>query len=193
MFKNKIVTTGLAGMLAMSLGLAACGNNNASTTTTEPAAENTTTAPAATNATANANATADTNATAATERPLYWEGKLADGSDVGYMQSDDEKEALLSITNGDDIENAKVWSGTLGNDTDGMAMITNEETGETIKFSVIDFDEATTTMTIDIEGYGEVDLKGVTEAEFEQQFEAYLTTMLESADMNATVDMNVTE
>ena len=68
MFKRKIVTAGMAGMLAMTLGLAACANNAApqetEATKTETTANDTAAADATTTDTAKTDATTDTAKTA---------------------------------------------------------------------------------------------------------------------------------
>lgn len=177
MLKNKIAAAGMAGMLAMSLGLAACGGNNsaASATSAEAtSAEATSAAADATSAAADSAAvdsaatTSAADATADSSAALYWEGTLADGSEVTYSE-DVELDTTTLLINSADLTDIKMWIGPAAADGDKFT-ITDMTSNETISFA---FGEAAAdgTLTMNIDGYGEVQLKGVTQAEFDAQLQ----------------------
>ena len=64
-----------------------------------------------------------------------------------------------------DLSSATAWIGAYTVTGDGMVTITDAETKQNINFTIVDVTPRTS-MTLDIEGYGEVQLKSVTEADF---------------------------
>lgn len=179
MLKNKIAAAGMAGMLAMSLGLVACGGNNsaASATSAEATSAEATSAAADATSAAADSAAVDSAAAAATtsaadaaaaEAPVYWEGTLADGSEVTYSE-DIDLDVTTLIINSADLSDIKMWVGPATADGDKFT-ITDTGTNETISFTIADV-AADGTLTLNIDGYGEVQLKGVTQAEFDAQLQ----------------------
>ena len=148
MLKNKIVTLGLAGVLAMS-GLAACGNQ--ATTTSEPAKTE--------------SAKTETSSTDVTGNTVvYWEGKLADGQEVAYMDDAANKAGTLSIMKSD-ASDGKAWSGKYTT-SDTKVTLKDDLTGDVVTFTVLSASDDTSTFKINIEGYGEATMKPVTADEF---------------------------
>lgn len=184
MLKNKIAAAGMAGMLAMSLGLVACGGSNS------PAAEESTveesTSATSTEATGSEELGVD-DITAEAQAELeslgdtltntaYWEGTLEDGSVVDYFEDVTTEKGALSIAPADGSD-AKVWGGTVAGVEDGDAIkctITNEESGETINYTMLGSTAGNLdTIDMDIEGYGQVTLHSVTVDEFNEKLEGF--------------------
>ena len=163
MFKNKIVTFGLAGMLSMSLGLAACGSQSAST---QQSSSDTAT-------TENATKVNDAN------KILYWEGKASDGQDVCYMHNDETSAATLAITK-PDASDGKYWSGKAAQ-KDSAVTITDDKSKETVTLTVVDAPADFSSLKVNIDGYGEVDMKPTTQAEFDKEIEEVATSVTAAA------------
>lgn len=176
MLKNKIAAAGMAGMLAMSLGLAACGGNNsaASATSAEAtSAEATSAAADATSAAADSAATTSAaDATAAADSAVYYEGTLADGSEVTYAE-DVELQTTTLMINSADLSDIKMWIGTAAADGEKFT-ITDMTSNETISYTIDEVSADASAVTLTIDGYGQVQLKGVTQAEYDAQLQEAL-------------------
>ena len=90
--------------------------------------------------------------------------------DVYYMDNTVKGTAAISIA-APDFSGALVWAGPYTLDETGMVTIVDEETAQTVTFSVTAVSD--TSCTINIEGYGEVELKPVTVAEFKAYAEKF--------------------
>ncbi len=165
MFKNKIVAVGLASMLAMPFGLVACGGQSA----------------AGSQSAASAASTASTASAASTQADstiIFWQGTLSDGQSVFYCENEKESTALLAIAKAD-ASDGKAWTGkcTL---TDNVVTITDETEGE-IKLTVVDTTPDFSALKINIDGYGEVELKPTTQGEFSKEVENYVSAAATAA------------
>lgn len=188
MLKNKIAAAGMAGMLAMSLGLVACGGNNSAASAASTAeAASTEAATTATESTAEASSADSAAATELAQAALYYEGTLADGALV-TLSEDTESGINTLIITAADLSDIKIWAGTSSTDSEGKATITDAESNETISYTISSVDAEGATIVID--GYGEVALKGVTEAEFEKQLDEadQLLEQLDGAISEAAAD-----
>ena len=92
---------------------------------------------------------------------MYWEGTLADGQTVTYVDDANSKEAVIAIIKSGDESNAKGWAGKV-TVTDGKSTITDNESKETITYAVVSGGADSSSMKLSIDGYGEVELKPVT-------------------------------
>ena len=172
MFKNKIAIVAIAGMLAMCFGLAACGGNNASSSS----AASTSTA---SSSSATASSSSSSSSSAASTEVVYWSGALADGSTVSYMDDAATAQGALSIIK-DDLSDGAVWMGAYTVTGDGMVTITDADTKKNISFTIVDVTPKVS-MTMDIDGYGEVVVKAVTAADFEALAEEIANTATAAA------------
>ena len=145
MLKNKIVAVGLTGVLTMSFGLAACGGQ-----------------PAASSSESKASSSETEQAKDAKEaiKILYWEGTTSDGQSVVYMDDAETKTAGLVIVKSD-ASDGKGWSGQVA-EANGKKTITDDITGETIAFAVGDVASDGTSLKVNIDGYGEVNMTPIT-------------------------------
>ena len=187
MFKNKLVVIAMAGMLAACVGLSACGGNNASSSAASDKAETSAAeatsaavapAPADTSAaetSAPAASAADTSAAESSEI-LYWEGTLEDGSTVSYLDNAIEGYAIMSVVK-EDFSDGAVWAGFSTSDDNGLVTVTDAETQNTITYTIVDITPEL--FTIDITGYGQVELKPVTEADLKAYVEEFAAAAAE--------------
>ncbi|MBQ9043483.1 MAG: hypothetical protein IJ111_11815 [Eggerthellaceae bacterium] len=158
MFKNKLAVIAMAGLLAMCLGLVACGGSSSSSAASSSAATSSS-AEASSSAAASSSATSSSADTSAT---VYWQGTLPDGSTVCYVDNSMKGEAAISIAKSD-YADAVVWAGPVNYVENGVATIAGANTAEPITFSIVDI--TPNSFTIDLTGYGEAELKPVTQAE----------------------------
>ena len=150
----------MAGMLAMCVGLTACGGNNASSSSSASTSSS--------SSTASSSAAAST--VTATDAVLYWEGTLGDGQVVDYAADLLNGLASLSVAKSDFSDGA-VWFGPASVSADGVVTITDAETNHPIKFTLVSANE--NAVNIDIENYGAVELKPITESEFKAYVEKF--------------------
>ena len=99
-------------------------------------------------------------ADAAAKTTMYWEGTLSNGSTVIYMDDPEAKEAMIAITK-EDVSDSSSWSGKVAVEN-GKSVITDNESKKTISFTVVSADDKGSSQKLNIEGYGEVELKPVT-------------------------------
>ena len=185
---NKIVATGFAAMLSLSLGLVACGGNAASSAATSTATSEATsaatseaTSAATSEATsAAATTTAATSATGAIDDtlPVWWEGTADDGCEVMYVENQDTGEAAIIAV--DMAKETYLVADGIPVLENNVFTLNNSETGEPVKITLISADQSG--MTIEIEGHGKVTLKGVTKADLEQEMEAGLEYLGQKAE-----------
>ena len=90
---------------------------------------------------------------------------------VSYMDDAASAMGALAIVK-NDMSDGTVWLGAYTVTGDGMVTITDAETKQNINFTIVDVSPRTS-MTLDIENYGEVQLKSVTESEFKAYVEEY--------------------
>ena len=107
--------------------------------------------------------------TAATEQvfadeTLYWEGTLPDGSVVYNMFDMASGNAVIYIAKPDGTQE-EYYAGKVTIDGDKVT-VTSDVPMETITFTRVNKADDASSMKIDIEGYGEADLKPITEADF---------------------------
>ena len=155
MIKNKMIVIAMAGVLAMCIGLTACGSGNGGGNASGSAATS------AAGTSAAASAAVDTSAPVSNEI-LYWEGAFEDGTSVTYMDNAIEGYTIMAIVKGD-LSDAAVWAGFSTVDENGLVTVTDSETKNTVSFTVVDVTPSS--CKIDIVGYGQVDLQPVTEAD----------------------------
>lgn len=177
MFKNKIVTIGMAGVLSMSIGLAACGN--------KPAASSSSAADSAASSSVAADSSASEKAKEAAEaaKILYWEGTTSDGQSVVYSEDEQAKTAALAVIKAD-ASDGTGWSGKAVSE-DGKVTITDDLTSETVTLTVVDLASDFTALKVNIEGYGDVDMKPITQGEFEKEVEGIIDTAVTAAATEA--------
>lgn len=170
MLKNKIVAAGLATVLAMPFGLAACGS--------QPAAKQETKTEATT--TESKDASSDKLKEAAeASKILYWEGKTADGKEVFYMEDEESKSAILAIGK-EDGSDGKGWVGKYANQ-DTKVIITDEATGETVTINVLDATQDLSALKVNIDGYGDIEMKPTTQGAFTKEIEGVVDTAVTAA------------
>lgn len=197
MLKSKLVVIAIAAMLAMCVGLTACGGSSsasgsaassaaatssaaassveaASSAATDPAAASSTEAssPAASEATATSSTAASSSA--ASSEAIFWKGTLTDGSTVCYVDNATGSEAAL-LTANSDFSDVALWVGPIGYSSDGVVTITDEKTQKAISFTITDV--TPTSFTIDLKGFGKVELKAVTEADIKAYAEELVATV----------------
>ena len=186
MVKNKLVAIAMTGMLAACVGLSACAGNNAASSSaasesaaSSEAAASSAEAASTTEASAEAASSAATAASTSTtaSKVLYWEGELSNGSTVSYYNDETADESALSVVSSD-LSDAAVWMGTSRTGTDGKVTVTDAETKSTISFTIVE--QSADTMKINLEGYGEVELKATTEADY-QAFVAEIAAVAAAA------------
>lgn len=185
---NKIVATGFAAMLSLSLGLVACGGNAASSAATSTATSEATsaatseaTSAATSEATsAAATTTAATSATGAIDDtlPVWWEGTADDGCEVMYVENQDTGEAAIIAV--DMAKETYLVADGIPVLENNVFTLNNSETGEPVKITLISADQSG--MTIEIEGHGKVTLKGVTKADLEQSMTESLEYLGQKAE-----------
>ena len=168
MLNSKVVAIASSTALVAVLGLCACGgqatNDSASSdssTSTEEIA-NTKDTSNAIDTTGTDDATSDTQAD--DEAVISWRGTLEDGSQVDYISSADEANGSLVIESADS-SNTDRWLGAKTTDADGKTTITDDETEETVTFTLSDVADDGT-MGIDIEGYGKCTLNPLTASDW---------------------------
>lgn len=181
---NKIVATGFAAMLSLSLGLVACGGNAASSAATSTAtSEATSAATSEATSAATSEATSTTAATSATGAiddtlPVWWEGTADDGCEVMYVENQDTGEAAIIAV--DVAKESYLVADGIPVLENNVFTLNNSETGEPVKITLISADQSG--MTIEIEGHGKVTLKGVTKADLEQEMQAGLEYLGQKAE-----------
>lgn len=181
---NKIVATGFAAMLSLSLGLVACGGNAASSAATSTATSEATsavTSEVTSEATsAAATTTAATSATGAIDDtlPVWWEGTADDGCEVMYVENQDTGEAAIIAV--DMAKETYLVADGIPVLENNVFTLNNSETGEPVKITLISADQSG--MTIEIEGHGKVTLKGVTKADLEQSMTESLEYLGQKAE-----------
>lgn len=181
---NKIVATGFAAMLSLSLGLVACGGNAASSAATSTAtSEATSAATSEATSAATSEATSTTAATSATGAiddtlPVWWEGTADDGCEVMYVENQDTGEAAIIAV--DVAKESYLVADGIPVLENNVFTLNNSETGEPVKITLISADQSG--MTIEIEGHGKVTLKGVTKADLEQEMQADLEYLGQKAE-----------
>lgn len=170
MLKNKIVAAGLATVLAMPFGLAACGS--------QPAAKQETKTEATTTETKDASSDKLKEAAEAS-KILYWEGKTSDGQEVFYMDDEESKSAILAIGK-EDGSDGKGWVGKVTTQ-DPKVTITDETSGETITLTVLDITDDFSALKVNIDGYGDVEMKPTTQGAFAKEIEGIVDTAVTAA------------
>ena len=152
----KLLAIAFTATLAMTLGLTACSSQQASDLESTEAASDV--------------AVSGESAAAAPEAVLYWAGTLSDGRVVHNMFDATGENAVLSIANPDGSE-AEVFSGKMTMTEDGKVTIVGVTDEDAATLSVVGIADDLSALKIDIEGYGEADMKPVTEAEFTTETE----------------------
>ncbi len=171
MFKSKIVVIAMAGMLAMCLGLAACGGSSASKSAASSSAASSAAASSAA-ASSSAASSSAASSSAAASAAIYWQGTLPNGSTVYYLDNAVEGKAAISVAKSD-FSDAAVWAGPVNYVENGVATIAGSNTPDPITFSITDI--TPNSFTINLVGYGEAELKPVTEAEVKAYAEELAT------------------
>ena len=161
MLKNKIVAVGLASVLAMPFGLVACGNKPADSSQA---------ASSSSAAASSSSTTQDTKDAAQANEVLYWQGTLSDGRSVIYTEDEKEQTAVLAIAKEDGSE-GEAWYGKYTS-ADDKFTITDSTTNEAVVLTVKDFTDDFSGLKINIDGIGDVDMKPITQGEFNKELEA---------------------
>ena len=177
MGKPRLVLIALACMIAMCIGLTACGGSSASSSAASSSAASSSAA-ASSEASSSAASSAATSSSAASSQAesnaiVFWKGTLSDGSTVCYIDDVVNSEAALLVAKSD-FSDAALWVGPIGISSDGVLTITDNETKKTISFTITDITD--TSFTIKLEGYGDVELKAVTEADIKAYAEQLAAT-----------------
>ena len=156
--KHRIVVIAIAGMLAMCVGLTACGGGNSASSSAASSSAASSSAASSSAAASSAASSSD----AASSAALFWHGTLADGSNVYYLDNPAEGTATIAVAKSD-FSDAKVWAGPITLAENGIASIPGSSTAEPITFTITDI--ASDSFTVNLVGYGEAVLKPVSEAE----------------------------
>jgi hypothetical protein len=98
---------------------------------------------------------------------FFWDGKLANGASVTYMDNPDNGKAFLCVVK-PDLSDGSVWYGKSIASQDGkIVTITDDNSGATVSFEVVETTPGTS-MKMNIKGLGEGELKSVTKADFDK-------------------------
>lgn len=176
MLKNKFVAIGLTGVLTMSAGLVACGGSSASGSASATAASSASTETAA--------------STAEDSKIVFWQGTTSDGQNVFYSADDAAKTATLAVVKGD-ASDGKGWSGKTVEEA-GKITITDESTNETATLNVIELSPDYTSLKVNVDGYGEVSMKPITQGEFNKAVEGVVTAVVAEAAAQAAEELSKT-
>ena len=174
--KSKLVVVAMAGMLAMCLGLVACGGSASSSAASSSAASSAASSSTAASSAAASSAAASSAAssTAASNEVVYWAGTMADGTAVTYVDETALGEGALAIVKSGATA-ASTWVGPYTIAEDGKVTITDDATKQEVNFYFTEVNPRTS-MKMDIEGTGEVEVKAVTEAELTAAIEEWAKT-----------------
>ncbi len=172
MLKNKIVAVGLTGVLTMSAGLVACGG--------QPAASS---SASSSEATASSSATEQAKEAAEAAKIIYWQGTTSDGQEAVYMNDDDSKTASLVIVKSD-ASDGQGWSGKT-TVADDKITITDESTNKAVTLTVVEAAADGNSLKVNVEGYGDINMKPITQGEFNKAAEGYITTAAAEAAAEA--------
>ncbi len=159
--KNKFVVIAVAGMLAMCVGLTACGGSSASSSAASSSAASSASASSSAASSASASSSA-ASSTIIDSAILYWQGTLPDGKVVYYMDNSAQGEAAISIAKSD-FSDAAVWAGPVNYIEGGTITIAGADTLDPITFTYTDVTD--NSLKINLAGYGEAEMKPVTEAD----------------------------
>lgn len=187
MFKRKIVAFAMAGALATSVGLAGCGGNTSSASSASSTSSVASTTETSSSSTSSSSAT---NSIVNNE-VVYWEGTLSDGSFVDYIDDSEDGTAVIAVTKSD-LSDSTAWYGAAGTSADGKTItITDAESSKTISFTIV---EATpTSITIDLEGYGEVEMAPVTKSDIKASVDEFVKEIEAEAENIADYYKNLDE
>ena len=144
----------MAALLAMCVGLVACGGGNTS---------NSSSASSSSSSSSSSASSSSSSSSAASSKVAFWEGALNDGSLVFFTDDATIGMAGLGIVK-EDLSSAVAWTGASRADGDDAFIITDAENGQTVRYVVNE--DSKDLMRIDVDGYGVVDLRPVTEAEY---------------------------
>lgn len=158
MFKSKIAIVAVAAMLAMCMGLTACGGSSSSSAAASSSAASSASASASASSSA-ASSSAD-SIEVVSSLVVFWQGTLPDGRVVTYVDNAEKGEAAIAIAKSD-FSDGKVWAGPVNYVEGGTITIAGADTVEPITFTFADIND--NSIKINIAGYGEVEMKPVTE------------------------------
>lgn len=162
MVKSRFAVLAASASLVATLGLAACGGQNASSSSAA--------ASSSSEATSTTASSSSASTSAAAKKIVSWEGMLTDGNLVSYMNSEDGKQATLTITN-TKTNDVKSWTGASTINGDKIT-ITDTESKNTITINVSSVKEEDGTAEIEIEGYGKGTVVAFTAGEYQLLGEA---------------------
>ena len=169
MVKSKYAALAVSASLVAALGLGACGGQaasssaSASSSSSEATSSSMSSSAASSSDTSASNTSSSSAATADDKTIVSWDGLLTDGSIVSYMNSEDGKQAALSVTK-PNSEDEKTWVGAAAINGDKIT-ITDDTTKEAITFTLTTLIE-NGAMAIEIEGYGTGALVPFTAADY---------------------------
>lgn len=168
MSKSKLAAIASSAALVAALGLCACGGQAANDQASSDSSVSTEVTVSTDNTSNAIDTTSADDATSDTEADdeaiISWQGTLEDGSQVDYISSADEANGSLVIESADPTQ-SKSWLGSKTSTADGKQTITDDETKETVTFTLSDVADDGT-MQIDIEGYGKGTLNPLTAADW---------------------------
>ena len=157
MFNTKIAVPVVAAMLALTMGLTACGSSTSTTSSSASSSSEATSSAAATSS-----MEASSSSSIELDEIAYYKGTFDNGDSMVY--SIDGTQILIAIMPADtSAEGVIVESEPVAN-SDGTMTITNED-GTSLTFTVNE------DMTIDIDGYGTAELETVTQADVDKEIE----------------------
>lgn len=166
---SKVLASIMAGALAFTLGLTACGgsSSDSSASNTEETAATTEDTSAATETTDSATTSDATTESTETEESTWtadYKG-TNDNFELYYAESPDGKEALL-LAYAPSSKNYAFYSGKTSNDSDGSVTLTDEETGAKVVFQITAASEDLSTISVSTNEFGNFDLKKVSVEDF---------------------------
>lgn len=125
--RSKIVTTGMAGMLALSLCLAACGNSSSTNTATEESTESTTATTSSTEETTEVEA-----------EPAYWAGPSIANGTMYFAENlpNGLWEVIHLPSDPADTEDVLFMNGP-ASESDGVISITDIESGAVVEVTIV--------------------------------------------------------
>lgn len=167
MLKNKVVAVGLTAALTMSAGLVACGNQPAASSESK----------------ASSSAAEQAKEAAEAAKILYWQGTTSDGQEVVYSNDENTKTASLVIVKSD-ASDGQAWSGKTI-EADNKITIKDDSTSKAITYTVVETAPDGTSLKVNIEGYGDVNMKPITQGEFSKAAEGYITAAAAEAAAEA--------
>lgn len=175
MTNNRYVAPVMAGVLALSIGLAGCGGSTSAST------EGADTTQGASVAEPPQPTEPAVSETPEVMEVTYWQGTLSTGETLVWKDDDIAKTAsILILTQQGEETNATLFEGPVTESTDGTEITVTDATGQTLGFKILSNTEAG--IEIDAGEHGTGTLTPITEEQFRASLEAIPAAPVEETD-----------